>query len=791
MRARIATLAPEKWLDSRRLKCQIVYLLFDNCENLAHRCRTRGTWAPQTFIAFHSAIVAESGLRPARAESSVHRILNRCFVRVTARHEAYAFFLLTILRSRSRWRPQLAAVCIGESFTCATWRLSVAQCCKLRRRRMRCVWALQPVVNCFAKKCLNVWSLHQFRMPQFCSPAVERALRSRFQNSSETVSGRPQQFAIRSLSRSSFVIQTLSRSRSSVSSRSWRSWSKKVTTPHFSRESRVLFNRAWSELRHTRVVAIFTVLRLCFVRVWRSSETPVASLVRVISYNLSPCQSDEASALVWTVYEMADRAPGTVYKCWAQGKDLRSGRGQFDECAYDLAEFSSASAASACRRSVLSVYLQLVGDQPAVSISMDRVKQLSAPLLLCFILAWHFNAEIDPCPTLQGKNFAALAGVSNAVQLWEFHLFSTWKWVSWSRRDRFVRFFWARCLLHPLVFSTLRSVWKKVTVFQCAGEFRSRDRFFSDSFKPELCCTFWYFSTLEDCSENLTDFPCISKFVIPRSVVSNSLEPTFCFSRWCFSNAADILATLGSTVNTCSCVSLRRLFVQSLMFVQRKFNGIDHVLFETLSLLETMLKGHEDRVLKASQLLIALGSQGVFAPAEWNQHVCVEMHPEVFYFNRMKWTGLCGAPFECVSHIAELSCDFGDPWTFRSFLRANSHYWCRHPLSVDLLQAVRHTHVRHWWWSLSEKRCKSKFGAFQIKFVSPKLWLVASLVSGLFIFLVRGVVWFLTRLDHANRGRRSRLLAQLESSYPEFVFCMALWSQGFTAPANVVNAQIC
>ena len=185
MRARIATLAPEKWLDSRRLKCQIVYLLFDNCENLAHRCRTRGTWAPQTFIAFHSAIVAESGLRPARAESSVHRILNRCFVRVTARHEAYAFFLLTILRSRSRWRPQLAAVCIGESFTCATWRLSVAQCCKLRRRRMRCVWALQPVVNCFAKKCLNVWSLHQFRMPQFCSPAVERALRSRFQNSSE------------------------------------------------------------------------------------------------------------------------------------------------------------------------------------------------------------------------------------------------------------------------------------------------------------------------------------------------------------------------------------------------------------------------------------------------------------------------------------------------------------------------------------------------------------------------------------------------------------------------------
>ena len=123
---------------------------------------------------------------------------------------------------------------------------------------------------------------------------------------------------------------------------------------------------------------------------------------------------------------------------------------------------------------------------------------------------------------------------------------------------------------------------------------------------------FLVFSTLKDCSENLTDFPCESKFVIPRSVVSNSLEPTFCFSRWCFFNAADILDTLGSTVNTCSCVSLRRLFVQSLMFVHRKFNGIDHVLFETLSLLETMLKGHEDRVLKASQLLIALGSQGVF-----------------------------------------------------------------------------------------------------------------------------------------------------------------------------------
>ena len=51
---------------------------------------------------------------------------------------------------------------------------------------------------------------------------------------------------------------------------------------------------------------------------------------------------------------------------------------------YGMAEISSTCAAPACRRSVLSAYLQLVGDQPAVSICIDRAEQLPPPLLLCF-----------------------------------------------------------------------------------------------------------------------------------------------------------------------------------------------------------------------------------------------------------------------------------------------------------------------------------------------------------------------------------------------------------------------
>ena len=39
---------------------------------------------------------------------------------------------------------------------------------------------------------------------------------------------------------------------------------------------------------------------------------------------------------------------------------------------------------------------------------------------------------------------------------------------------------------------------------------------------------------------------------------------------WVFFNAADNLGALGSTVNTCPCVSQRRHFGQSLTFVQQK-----------------------------------------------------------------------------------------------------------------------------------------------------------------------------------------------------------------------------
>lgn len=62
--------------------------------------------------------------------------------------------------------------------------------------------------------------------------------------------------------------------------------------------------------------------------------------------------------------------PGRYYKYLAQGQDLRFGRDQFDVVAYGLAEVSSASAPAACRRSVLSVCLQLVGDRPVSLISI-------------------------------------------------------------------------------------------------------------------------------------------------------------------------------------------------------------------------------------------------------------------------------------------------------------------------------------------------------------------------------------------------------------------------------------
>ena len=76
---------------------------------------------------------------------------------------------------------------------------------------------------------------------------------------------------------------------------------------------------------------------------------------------------------------MADRrAPGAVYKYWAQGQDLRLGRDQF-VCAYDLAEISSTR-----------VRLQFVRDRPAVSISIDRAEQLPAPQLIVFQICMKF-----------------------------------------------------------------------------------------------------------------------------------------------------------------------------------------------------------------------------------------------------------------------------------------------------------------------------------------------------------------------------------------------------------------
>ena len=102
---------------------------------------------------------------------------------------------------------------------------------------------------------------------------------------------------------------------------------------------------------------------------------------------------------------MADRrAPGAVYKYSAQGQDLWLGREQFDECACGLAEISSTSAPTACRRS-------------ARAISIDRAEQLPAPLVIVFQVCMNLDREIDPCPTLQGQNFAALAVVFKALKL--------------------------------------------------------------------------------------------------------------------------------------------------------------------------------------------------------------------------------------------------------------------------------------------------------------------------------------------------------------------------------------
>ena len=68
---------------------------------------------------------------------------------------------------------------------------------------------------------------------------------------------------------------------------------------------------------------------------------------------------DEAVALGWTAYEMADRrAPGAENKYRAQDKT------------YGLAEISSTFAPTTWQRSVRRVRLQLVGDRPAVSIGI-------------------------------------------------------------------------------------------------------------------------------------------------------------------------------------------------------------------------------------------------------------------------------------------------------------------------------------------------------------------------------------------------------------------------------------
>ena len=66
---------------------------------------------------------------------------------------------------------------------------------------------------------------------------------------------------------------------------------------------------------------------------------------------------------------------------------------------------------------LFSVYLQLVGDRPVISISLDRAEQLPAPLFDCVSNLLYFDPKIDPCPTLQGQNFAALAGVFHALKL--------------------------------------------------------------------------------------------------------------------------------------------------------------------------------------------------------------------------------------------------------------------------------------------------------------------------------------------------------------------------------------
>ena len=99
--------------------------------------------------------------------------------------------------------------------------------------------------------------------------------------------------------------------------------------------------------------------------------------------------NDEAGAFVWTVYEMANRrAPGAVFKYWAQGQGPQRGRDQFDVCAYGLAEISSTSAPTACRRSVLAVCLQLVGDRLVFLISIRSVCMSGLVVCVSCVQEW-------------------------------------------------------------------------------------------------------------------------------------------------------------------------------------------------------------------------------------------------------------------------------------------------------------------------------------------------------------------------------------------------------------------
>ena len=72
---------------------------------------------------------------------------------------------------------------------------------------------------------------------------------------------------------------------------------------------------------------------------------------------------------------MADRrAPGAENKYWTQGQGLQRGRDQFDVCAYGLAEISSTSAPTACRRSTRLLKGNI------------RAEQFFSTLWLCFRL---------------------------------------------------------------------------------------------------------------------------------------------------------------------------------------------------------------------------------------------------------------------------------------------------------------------------------------------------------------------------------------------------------------------